>query len=252
MSKKFKNKYKVKYAESGKKSEIPGQLCLDIKPEKKEGYEVVEQRIRKCSTWDSKGYWNALEDFLVESGKFSRTWYLYLSVKDLPEEEDLKEKFNDPKTTTHDKEFIEDQLVRYDVMRKRHGCDTRDDLKRKVNHDKVEYESKLNILLNKAEKAGVGLGLDPKNPETRKKKNDMLNAFVCLHDQIRGSARRQYFREKFVNPAKDELKEQYYSDPISILTMEKAFKADLKWQEIFLAGQNRRKEKRKEKRRNKT
>ena len=243
----------IEYRDTSRdKNYTPGQLSLDISDGNAKK-DLVEVRPRLCSPNESKNFWKAFEAFLDESGAFSRTWYLYRSIKDSPSEKELHERLNNRSITTHELDIVRDQLKRYDIMRKNHRCNTVEDFEVKLSNDRQRYKSALEHLLQFAAMAGVKPNIPDKYSNDEKVKNEalrirnnILNAFVVLDDKIRGSARRQYYRDKYVNKALKEIKKFGYSDPISIGDMEKAFNKDVKWQDQFLARQERRRTKRTE------
>ena len=59
-------------------------------------------------------------------------------------------------------------------------------------------------------------------------------SFVLLHEKIRGSCRREYYRKKYIDIALGNIEKIGYSDPISIFEIEKAYQKDEKWQEKYL------------------
>ena len=73
----------------------------------------------------------------------------------------------------------------------------------------------------------------------KKQLRDIMIAFYSLDDRVRGSARRQFYREKYIKRALSEIAETGYSEPISFREIEKAFQLDRKWQDNFLAAQAR-------------
>ena len=73
----------------------------------------------------------------------------------------------------------------------------------------------------------------------KKQLRDIMIAFYSLDDRVRGSARRQFYREKYIKKALAEIAETGYSEPIAFREIEKAFQLDRKWQDNFLAAQAR-------------
>lgn len=73
----------------------------------------------------------------------------------------------------------------------------------------------------------------------KKQLRDIMIAFYSLDDRVRGSARRQFYREKYIKKALAEITETGYSEPIAFREIEKAFQSDQKWQDNFLAAQAR-------------
>ena len=226
MAKKRNLKAKIEYKDlSGDKTITPGQFRLDIEGGNLNGY--VEQRSYACNPYAARAYWDAFKEFLNASGAFSRTWFLYKAIN-----------VEDP-----DPEYLK-------IMVEKHACANPDELFAKSSKDWDNYKRKLNTLISKAEKAKVPINL-PKGEENQAKyKRNILISFVLLDDCIRGSARRQFYREKYIDRALNRIKSKGYADPVSIYEMENAFKADQKWQEHYLADQERRKEKEREKRKN--
>ncbi len=212
-----KNKYNKVYQDmSGKNSNFPGQLCIDVTGKNNGRY--VEAREMHCSKDASKKYWNSLKEFLDMAGAFSRTWHLYRSVKDID-------------TSLPDHKLPPEQVKRLDIMRMRQNCKTVHDLAIKSNDEGIKLRGKLRWYLSCSMAAGVGLIMPEDEDAAHKKENDILNSFVSRHDLVRGDLRREYFREKYLKKAQKEIDEYGYSDPIGIVEMEEAFKADTKWQD---------------------
>ena len=212
-----KNKYNKEYQDmSGKNSNFPGQLCFDVNG--KNNGNLVEAKEMLCSEKASQNYWNSLKEFLDVAGSFSRTWYLYQSVKYID-------------TSLPDYKLPPEQVKRLNIMRDRHKCKTIDELAVKVQNEKMTLRAKLKWYLACSTNAGVGLIMPEGTDAVYAKENDILNAFVVKHELIRGNLRRDYFREKYLNKALKEISIYKYADPVSIVKMEEAFEEDKKWQE---------------------
>ena len=166
----------------------------------------------------------------------------------------------------------------YQIMRESHRCETPEELLIKANHDWCEYEKSLKYLLSMAVHANVPHYVFVKTEKevkpdlssssfsgrarietfrhveimsllhseniaevelAKKQLRDIMIAFYSLDDRVRGSARRQFYRERYIKKALSEIAETGYSEPISFREIEKAFQLDRKWQDNFLAAQAR-------------
>ena len=166
----------------------------------------------------------------------------------------------------------------YQIMRESHRCETPEELLRKANHDWCEYERSLKHLLSMAVYANVPHYVFVKTEKevkpdlssssfsgrarieafrhveimsllhskntvevelAKKQLRDIMISFYSLDDRVRGSARRQFYREKYIKRALFEIAETGYSEPIAFREIEKAFQLDRKWQDNFLAAQAR-------------
>ena len=254
--------YRPELAEN--KNKVSGQL--EFLP----GGELREERPRKCAKVYSAIYWRCFSDFLNASGVFSRTIHLYYAVKDEPRPEELErflsEVYLEPQQRKETEEELERLSAHYHIMRESYHCDTPKGLVKKAAKDWQSYEHVLKELFRAAVNARVPhyvYIVAPKNDDGGKKSyvaeisslfnspidiealslskqlRDIMISFYSLDDRIRGAARRQYYREKFIKPALKELQRTGYADPISFREMEKAFKSDKKWQSAFLASQAR-------------
>lgn len=254
--------YRPELAEN--KNKVSGQL--EFLP----GGELREERPRKCAKVYSAIYWRCFSDFLNASGVFSRTIHLYYAVKDEPRPEELErflgEVYLEPQQRKETEEELEKLSAHYHIMRESYHCDSPKELLKKAAKDWQAYEHALRALFCAAVNARVPhyvYIVAPKNDDGGKKSyvaeisslfnspidiealslskqlRDIMISFYSLDDRIRGAARRQYYREKFIKPALKELQRTGYADPISFREMEKAFKSDKKWQSAFLASQAR-------------
>ena len=214
------------------KNVIPGQYYLDLK----EGKRLVEQRPQLCKPYYAQRYWGAFKEFLDASGVFNRTWYLYKQISDDPSPEELKRKIDEAAYSgneslrLHLEGCLDDVVKRLSIMKARQGCDTETELYAKAEKEWEVYKQKLKDLVYYAEKAKVPINIQP---DTKEFRNVMLS-FVLLHEKVRGSCRREYYRKKYVDAAQNSINQTGYSDPISIYVIESEYQKDEKWQEKYL------------------
>lgn len=226
------NNYGKEYKDmSGKgKKEIPGQFRLDVTCQ---DVKLVEQRPQLCKPYYSKKYWEAFRDFLSASGVFGRTWHLYKQLRDDPTPETLIadiNRCNNPVERARIESQLKGVMERITVMKTRQKCETKEELFDKASSDWDDYKRKLKNLISYSRNANVPIAAE----EGQKVFRNIMVSFVLLDDSVRGSCRREYYRDKFVNRSLKQVKKTGYADPISIYDMEAAFKADKDWQDKFL------------------
>lgn len=233
MSNKYnKKKHKTEYSDmSGKKvNATPGQFRLDIDDPSLDG--IVEMQPYTCKPYHARKYYEAFRDFLKKSGVFGRTWHLYKAIMDDPDLNELQWRLDhenmsemERKRVTEIRDAVKNHLY---VMKNKQYCKTPEELYAKAEAEWNEYKRSLNWLITCAQRANVPFAAD------ENKKKDIMISFFHLDDRVRGSARRDYYREKYVNKALKAIEKTGYYPPMSIYDMEKAFKNDKEWQERFL------------------
>lgn len=225
-NKKFKNR-------SG---EIPGQFVLDVK--KGRLLYKLDYKERICTGTLSEHYWKALDEFIDASGEFSRAWNLYQAVKKELPVDTLKWQYSHTKGIGDDPEKQQEfhEKIRSAEEHRnalfRHGCSSKEDLYQKCHGLWNHFVSKRDVLLKISSEIGF-----PELSETGKRR--LLQAFFKLESPFEAPMRREYYRTHYVNRALKEIKRNYYSEPISVSTIEKNYEADIDFQEHYRARKER-------------
>ena len=176
-----------------------------------------------CTPEVSRAYWESFKLFLDASGVFTRTWNLYSQIKKDPDINELNEQMNEPGISLErlkQLQEIKEGVVRREVvMRSRMHCDDLAQVYDKAHSDWNGYKYRFKVLLEKAEKADVAVHLNDKE------RREWMLKFILINDSRQAVKRRSYYKDHFVKPALEKIKETGYSEPYSLVYIEEAYEA---------------------------
>ena len=216
------------------KNDYSGQMRFQI--DSNNNAEIIEERQRICTPYESVRYWMAMKEFLDSSGRYARVFHLYETMSNDPTDEEIEQIPDFEKR----KQVREAVHRRRNVMLQNYRCKNVVSLGYVKERRYNEYLKALVELLSAAEAANV-------NPHIDKEEYDpFLDRFVLLDETNLGACRRDFYKDCFLDKAIKEIEGKpftAYVEPVSIRAIESAFAHADKYKEKYETNRKKRKKK---------